>query len=168
MCSPWKKKWKLVAQSCPTLCDLMDCSPPGSSVHGILQAKILEWVANSFSRGSCSCSLVNSETWILSPWPEFCTWVLLQFQTAQMPSIVEGKCQSLSCVWFYDPMDCSLPGSSLYGIFPGKNTGVGCHFLLWRIFPTQGSNLGLLHYRQILYLLSHLRSPTKRARTCKE
>ena len=35
----------LVAPSCPTLCDLMDCSPPGSSVHGILQARILGWVA---------------------------------------------------------------------------------------------------------------------------
>ena len=34
-----------VAQSCPTLCDPVDCSPPGSSVHGILQARILEWVA---------------------------------------------------------------------------------------------------------------------------
>ena len=34
-----------VAQSCPTLCDPMDCSPPGSSVQGILQARILEWVA---------------------------------------------------------------------------------------------------------------------------
>ena len=41
-----------VAQSCPTLCDPMDCSPPGSSVHVILQARILEWVAISFSRGS--------------------------------------------------------------------------------------------------------------------
>jgi len=42
----------LVAQSCPTLCDPMDCSLPGSSVHGILQARILEWVAIPFSRGS--------------------------------------------------------------------------------------------------------------------
>ena len=41
-----------VAQSCPTLCDPMDCSPPSSSAHGILQARILEWVAMSFSRGS--------------------------------------------------------------------------------------------------------------------
>ena len=41
-----------VAQSCPTLCDPMDCSLPGSSVHGIFQARILEWVAISFSRGS--------------------------------------------------------------------------------------------------------------------
>ena len=41
-----------VAQSCPTLCDPTDCSPPGSSVHGIFRAGILEWVAISFSRGS--------------------------------------------------------------------------------------------------------------------
>ena len=39
-------------QLCLTLCDPMDCSPPGSSVHGILQARILEWVAISSSRGS--------------------------------------------------------------------------------------------------------------------
>ena len=38
-------------QLCPTLCDPMDCSPPGSSVHGILQARILEWVAMPPSRG---------------------------------------------------------------------------------------------------------------------
>ena len=44
----------LVAQSCQTLCDPMDCSLPASSVHGILQAKILEWVAMPFSRGSSS------------------------------------------------------------------------------------------------------------------
>ena len=42
----------LVAQSCATLCDSMDFSPPGSSVHGILQAKILQWVAISFFTGS--------------------------------------------------------------------------------------------------------------------
>jgi len=41
-----------VAKSCQTFCDPMDCSPPGSSVHGVLQAKILDWVATSFSRGS--------------------------------------------------------------------------------------------------------------------
>ena len=41
-----------VAKSYPTLCDTMDCSPPGSSVHGVLQARILEWVAIFFSRGS--------------------------------------------------------------------------------------------------------------------
>ena len=43
---------RLVAQLCLIICNPMDCSPPGSSVHGILQAGILEWVAISFSRGS--------------------------------------------------------------------------------------------------------------------
>ena len=42
----------LVAQSCSTLCNLTDCSPPGSSAHGILQARILEWVAISFSNSA--------------------------------------------------------------------------------------------------------------------
>ena len=41
----------LVAQSCPSLCDPADCSLPGFSVHGILQARILEWVAIPFSNG---------------------------------------------------------------------------------------------------------------------
>ena len=50
-----------------------------------------------------------------------------------------------------DPMDYSLPGSSVHGDSPGKNTGVGCHFLLQGIFPTQGSNPGILHCRQLLY-----------------
>ena len=45
-------KWSEVALSCLTLCDPMDCSLPGSSVHGIFQAIVLEWVAISFSRGS--------------------------------------------------------------------------------------------------------------------
>ena len=44
-----------VIQSCPTLCDPMYCSPPGSSAHGILQAKILEWVAISSCRVSSRC-----------------------------------------------------------------------------------------------------------------
>ena len=52
-----KKHYRVPVKSlqlCPTLCDPMDCSPPGSAVHGILQAKILEWVAISFSRGGSS------------------------------------------------------------------------------------------------------------------
>ena len=44
-------KWSKVSQLCPTLCYPMDCSLPGSSVHGIFQARVLEWVAISFSRG---------------------------------------------------------------------------------------------------------------------
>ena len=55
-------------------------------------------------------------------------------------------------------MDCNLPGSSAHGNFQ-TSTGVGCHFLLQRIFLTQGSNAGLLHFRQILYRLSYQRNP---------
>ena len=56
-------------------------------------------------------------------------------------------------------MDYSLPGSSVHGDSPDKNTGVGCHALLQGIFPTQEMNPGLLHCRQILYCLSNQRSP---------
>ena len=44
--------WVLVTQLCPTVCDPMDCFPPGSFIHGILQARILEWAAIPFSEGS--------------------------------------------------------------------------------------------------------------------
>ena len=53
--------WLLVAPSCPTLCDPMDCSPPGSSVHGILQARILEWVTTPFSM---RFSQPRDHTWV--------------------------------------------------------------------------------------------------------
>ena len=45
-----------------------------------------------------------------------------------------------SCLILWDPMNCNPPGSSIHGVSPGKNTGVGCHALLQGIFPTQGSN----------------------------
>ena len=57
----WKKVKVLVAQSCLTLCNPMDCSPPGTSVHGVLQARILEWVAVPFSRWS---SQSRDQTWL--------------------------------------------------------------------------------------------------------
>ena len=63
------------------------------------------------------------------------------------------------CPTLCNPMGCSLPGSSVQGDSPGKNTGVGCHALLQGIFPTQGSNPGLPHCRQILYCPSHQGSP---------
>ena len=53
----------LVAQSCLTLCNGVDCSPPGSSVRGILQSRVLEWVALPFSRGS---SQPRDRTWVSS------------------------------------------------------------------------------------------------------
>ena len=53
----------LVTQSCPTLCDPVDCSPQGSSVHRIFQARILEWVAISCSKGSS-----QSRDWTFVSW----------------------------------------------------------------------------------------------------
>ena len=57
----WMSKWVIVSQLCPTLCDPMDYSLPGSSVRGILQARILEWVTIDFSRGS---SQPRDQTWV--------------------------------------------------------------------------------------------------------
>ena len=63
------------------------------------------------------------------------------------------------CPILCDPMDYSPPCFSVHGDSPGQNTGVGCQALLQGIFPTQGSNTGLPHCRQILYCLSHQESP---------
>ena len=86
----------LVAQSCLTLCHPMDCSLPGSSVHRILQARILEWVAISFSRGSS--------------WPKDQTWI----------SCIEGKfltfwttreaCVSTGLLFFSNGLMCGPQG----------------------------------------------------------
>ena len=64
----------------------------------------------------------------------------------------------ISCVWLLWPH--RLQPVRLYFLwkFPGKDTGVGCHFLLQRIFPTQGSNLRLLHWQVDSLSLSHLGS----------
>ena len=64
-----------------------------------------------------------------------------------------------TCLTLCNPMDCSPPGSSIYGDSSGKPTGVGNYSLLQWIFMTQVSNLGLLHCRQILYCPSHQGSP---------
>ena len=63
------------------------------------------------------------------------------------------------CLILCDPMDCEAQGLLCPWNSPGKNTGVGCHSLLQGIFPSQGSSLGLRHYRQILYCLTHQGSP---------
>ena len=79
----------LVAQSCLTLCNPMDCSPPGSSVHGILQARMLEWVAMPFSRGS---SWHRGRIWVscvagrlFTIWAPSCIHSLLQYN--QFPGL---------------------------------------------------------------------------------
>ena len=63
------------------------------------------------------------------------------------------------CPTHCNPMDCSLPGSSVHGDSPGKKTRVGIRALLQGIAPSQGSNPGLLHCRRILYQLSHQGRP---------
>ena len=76
-------------QSCPTLCNLMDCGPPGSSAHGILQGRILEWVAISSSRGSSQ--------------PRDQTCVSCGFCTSGQPFITEppGEAQNVRHICSY-------------------------------------------------------------------
>ena len=81
-------------QSCPTLCDPLDCSPPGSPVPGILQARTLEWVGKNTGVG---CHF------------------LLQCRKVKSESEVTQSCPTPS-----DPTDCSLPGSSVHGIFQAR------------------------------------------------
>ena len=64
-----------------------------------------------------------------------------------------------SCLTLCEPVECSPPGSSVHGIFPVKNTGVGCYFSLQEIFRTQGSNLCLLYQLVNSLPLSHLARP---------
>ena len=123
----------------------MDCSPPGSSVHGILQARILEWVAMPSSRGSS--------------WPRDWTQVSCTagefFPLSHLGNPIYVNAMlcfvTQSCSTLCSPMDYRPPGSSDHRDSLRQNTGVGCHALLQRIFPTQESNLSLLNYRQILY-----------------
>ena len=70
------------------------------------------------------------------------------------------------CPTLCDPMDCSPVGSSVHGIFPGENTGMGSHFLLQGIFLTQDLNLHLLcllHWQADSLPLCHLKSPDEYA-----
>ena len=91
---PWFFPWMAikhllnvkVTQSCPTLCNSMDCSPPGSSVHGILQARTLEWVAIPFSRGYS--------------WPRDWIWVSCIAKVDSLPS--EPPNFFFSRMWHYE------------------------------------------------------------------
>ena len=82
-------------------------------------------------------------------------WACMHAITLSFTNTLEVKVAQL-CPTFWDPMDCNLcPWNS-----PGKNTGVGSHSLLQGIFPTQGSNPGLPHFRQIIYHPGHQWSST--------
>ena len=120
------KSEREVTQLCPTLSDSMDCRLPGFSIHGVFQARVLEWGAIAFSE------MLSRETY--------------SKHVCVSCSVVSGSLQPHGL----RPTRLLCPWNS-----PGKNTGVGCHFLLQGTFPTQRSNPGLLHYRWILYCLSH-------------
>ena len=81
----------LVAQWCPTLCSRMDCSLPGSSAHGILQARILELLAISFSRGSS--------------WPRDQT--LVSCIAGRLPFELQGSPIEVTSIFNFNILDCS-------------------------------------------------------------
>ena len=121
-----------VTQSRLSLCDPMDYI-----VHGILQARILEGVAFPLSWGSSQFR----ESAVAGEWLKL--WHELDFRG-------ESECKSL-----LQPHGLYSPWTS-----PGQNTGGDSLSLLQGIFPTQGSNTGLLHCRQILYHLNHQGKPS--------
>ena len=104
-----------VTQSRPTLCDPMDCSLSGSSVHGIFQARILEWVAVSFSRGSSQPKDRTRVSCIVGR----------RFTVSATREVLKTEVTQL-CLTLCNPMDCSLLGTSIHGDSSGKNNGVGC------------------------------------------
>ena len=105
----------LVPSVCPTLCDAVDCSPPGSSVHGILQPRILEWDAIPSSRGS---SRPRSQTCISCG---SCTEVDSLPLSHQGRPRCHAAAKSLQLyLALCDAMDCSPPGSSVHGILQAR------------------------------------------------
>ena len=99
-----------VVQSCPTLCESMDRNPPGSSVHGILQARILEWVAIPFSRGSFQ---PRNQTWVSCIASIFfiClpVWTIGKFLSGTVFNLIkEGR-------GFFSGPVAKIPGSQMQG-----------------------------------------------------
>ena len=115
-------------QSCPILCDPIDSSLPGSSVPGILQARILEWVAISFSNACVHAKSLQSRPALCNPMdsssPGSSVQGILQARILEWVAISsssEYSCVSRSVV--YDslrPHDCSPPGSSVHEILQAR------------------------------------------------
>ena len=110
----------LVSQSCPTLCNPLDCSPSGSSVHGIFQARKLLLLL--LSRFSCVqlCATPWTAAYQATPSMGFSRqedWSELPFPSPMHESESEV---TQSCPTISDPMDCSLPGSSVHGILQAR------------------------------------------------
>ena len=136
----------LVAQSCLTLCNTLDHNPPGSSVHGTLQARTLEWVAIAVSRRS---SRPRDRTWISCIAGGFFTvWATGKIKTLKWGEACSVMSNSL---W---PRGLTSPWTS-----PGQNTMGGSCSLSRGSSQHRDQNLCLPHCRRILYQLSHQGSP---------
>ena len=85
----WRKTWCIreVTQSCPTLCDPTDCSLPGFSVHGIFQARVLEWVAISFSKWNTAAATAKS----LQSCPTLCDPIEGSPPSSPTPGILQAR-----------------------------------------------------------------------------
>ena len=152
-----------VAQSCPTPSDPMDCSLTGSYIHGIFQARVLEWGAIAFSAQGCHrapgwtpCVISNFLLAIYFTYGNihvsvFLSQFLLTLKKSESVSqLVVSDSLQPHRLW---PAMLFCPWNS-----PGKKSRVGNLSFRHGIL-TQGSNPGLLHCRQILYHLSHQGSP---------
>ena len=105
--------------ACSVACDPVAYSPPGSSVHGILHTRMLEWVVISYSKGS---SWPRDQIHI-SCFSCIGRWILYHWATREVPSYAWKESESEvthSYPTLCDPMDCSLPGSSIHGIFQAR------------------------------------------------
>ena len=108
-----------------------------------------DWSDLAAAVAECRCPAGGEDTIL---WCEIPT---MRMKATDRGRKEQHACLVLLCPTLFYPLDYNPPGSSVHGIFSGKNTVAGCHFLLQRIFPTQGWNFCLLQCRQILYPLSH-------------
>ena len=154
----------LVTKLCSTLADPMDCSLPGSSVHGILQARILEWIAISFSRGSSQPRSWTQVSCIVGRF--FTNW---HTREAQQPKeAFENFCLTdygglvtKSCLTLETPWTVAYQARLSMG-FSKQKYWTGLPFPSPGDFPDPGIKPqapGLLDCRQILYWLSYEGSP---------
>ena len=120
----------LVFESYPTLYDPMDYSSPVSSVCGILQARILVWIAIPFSRGS---SRPRDRTRVSCIAGRFFTGCTTREACGGTQYFLCSVVQS--CLTLCDPMDCIPPGTSVHGI-PGQESWSGLPFLTPTIYPS--------------------------------
>ena len=131
LCIRWPKYWGFSHQGSPHFILLLDLVLLGGGVFCFV-----------FSSSFCFLSQQSTLRYMVTP-----SFPSLSFLTLRHVQL------------FVTPWTAARQAPLFMG-FPGKKTGVGCHSLLHGIFPTQGSNPGLPHCRQILYCLSHQGSPS--------